>query len=143
MSLVKVKGSEAELAELFYELLFPEHVRKKLNFWNKSLNVIESLQRNPNKKEILALISEKPIGITEISKKVKLSYKNTYFHIKDLEFVGLVRTDKNFKTQGQKVTVTRTSVNPEDVRKDIEKKLSKLNKVMAEVLEKFFTGCKK
>lgn len=79
-------------------------IQRELDFWTKAKTYLTLLE-NPNRAEIMDLVRKKRMSITDISNKIKLSYKNTFFHIKALENAGLVTTTKEQKTQGRKVYV--------------------------------------
>jgi DNA-binding transcriptional ArsR family regulator len=73
---------------------------------------------NPNRKEILSLVKKKKLTIQQISNAIKLSYQNTFTHIKLLEEFGLVLCEKNHKEQGRPVYVSATNKTIEDVLKE-------------------------
>lgn len=79
------------------------------NFLEMVVNLsIKAILRNPNRKKILNLIKEKKMTITDISKKINLSYQNTFNHIKFLESLGLIKKEKHTQEQGQKVYILPT-----------------------------------
>lgn len=79
---------------------------------------IDGVLSNPNRQEILDVIKNKKLTITEISKKVKLSYRQTFFHIVALEKYGFIKKDKQYKEQGRKVYVIPTNKTLDDVKND-------------------------
>lgn len=73
--------------------------------FSKGLEIL-AITNNKNRMEIIELLGKKgAMSIIEISNKVGLAYKNTHAHIKKLEDVGLVVTEKQEKVQGRKVIV--------------------------------------
>lgn len=85
-----------DLQEAIYEQL--KHTKEVLNLFN-----------NPNRRQIYELVrKEKGLNISDISKKVKLSYQNTFAHVKKLEEYGLIRTEKQEKEKGRSVRLFPT-----------------------------------
>jgi len=74
-----------------------------------------------NRKEIYNLIQKKKLNITEISKNIKLSYKNTFLHIKKLEKVGLIKKETDQKVKGQETYIIPTKNKISDILKKIQK----------------------
>ena len=70
-------------------------------------NIYEEIISNENRKKILAIINEedRAYNITEISKKINVSYKNTFMHIKKLERYGFLETKKLQNKKGQSVII--------------------------------------
>ncbi len=79
---------------------------------------IEKIVNQKNRKQIYELIMKKKLNITQIAKEVDLSYKNTFFHIKKLEALGLVRCKKQEFKQGQSVLVLPADKTLADIRED-------------------------
>lgn len=77
----------------------------KKGFLETFAEINKSLE-NPNKQEILRIVKKERLNISQIAKKVGLSYKTTFAHIKNLEKAGLVKTEKQHKTKGRAVIVS-------------------------------------
>ena len=61
------------------------------------------------KLSILELLSEKqPLTISEIQRKLNISYKETYRHIKELTTTKLILSEKQTKTKHAPVNITLT-----------------------------------
>ena len=81
---------------------------------------LDSIFENKKRKEIYNVLSEnKELNLTEISKKIKLSYRNTFNHIKLMEKVGLLNTKKDLNVQGQNLRISLSNKSYEELRKDI------------------------
>ena len=77
--------------------------------------ILKKFSLSENKHEILTLLSkEGSLNITQIQQRVNLAYKNVLAHIKKLEEMGLVKTEKQEKERGREVIV---SYNSENVKK--------------------------
>lgn len=73
-----------------------------------NLNKIKELGKalsNSYRVKIIKICSE-PHNITEIKKKLDLSYKTTYNHVKVLENASLVKTEIKINNRGKNVMVT-------------------------------------
>jgi len=71
---------------------------------------IRDLLKNKNRLEILNLLKkEGDLNITKITEKTNLAYKNVLAHLKSLEEVYLIKTEKQEKKRGREVIVTLTS----------------------------------
>jgi len=67
-------------------------------------NIVDkTLTRNQMK--ILSFVKKKEIDITSLSKKIGLSYKNTWFNVQTLEQLGFVTKKEETNTQGRKMMV--------------------------------------
>jgi len=60
----------------------------------------------PNKFRILKLLEDKKMSISEIQRAVKLSYKETHRHVKELKNKGCLMTDKKVKEKHSPVIVS-------------------------------------
>lgn len=93
---------------------------------------VDDLLSNPTRKEIYDLIHRRKLTITELSNKVNLSYKNTFFHVKTLEYYGLVRRDKQSRTVGRIVYVLPEKLTYEQLKKKVKKELTDLKQELTE-----------
>jgi len=74
-------------------------------------NFIEKFLYNNYTNEILITARFNEYSITDYSKKLKLSYKNTYNRIKKIEELGLIKLKTLKKSQGKKKIVKLTDKN--------------------------------
>jgi len=91
-------------------------------FWK--YGELKSIFDNPNILEIFNLISKNSgLNIKEISKEIKLSYRNTHKHIKHLENLGIVILNKQQNKQGREVVVKLSGININDEIKFLKNKI--------------------
>ena len=93
MKLLKNIKNDKELKELLGTYLYGTNIK---NIWDQYFKV-KNLLDNPKRKQIYEIAQTKKLNIQEISDKIKLSYQNTFAHIKMLESFGLVKTKKEFE----------------------------------------------
>jgi predicted transcriptional regulator len=91
------------------------------------------LPDNSNIKKIFELVKGEKLNITEISERIKLSYKNTFFHIKKLEEYGLIRKEVDHTSRGKKTYIIPTG---KTLKTFEEEELTKIKKKLKEELKK-------
>jgi len=89
--------------------LFDDDLNSLMKLFQLNFKFLKLFQ-NKNRLEILKLLSSNNFNISEISKKINLSYQNTHAHIKLLEKENIVICVKQEKEQGRSVLV-KSNVN--------------------------------
>lgn len=89
----------------FYKLAL--EIREYANFLDNAEKEIKKVfYDNPNREKIFKIAqSNIKKNITEISKEIGLSYRNTFSHIKKLEEFGLIELNKENNKRGRSVYI--------------------------------------
>lgn len=85
---------------------FKEEAQEVVDVWNQ-IDYLKKVTDNPNRKKIINILKgvKKPLNISELSRKMNISYKSVYKNIKILEKYGVVTLKKDPLASGQAVTV--------------------------------------